>query len=55
MKLAIATLIVTSCLFGSTRVYAQAGAAGPGTVEISLIPGGGTFFPERGTETSFGN
>jgi hypothetical protein len=55
MKLAIATLIVTSCQFGSTRVYAQAGAAGPGTVEISLIPGGGTFFPERGTETSFGN
>ncbi len=29
--------------------------AGPGTVEIAVIPAGGTFFTEGSTETKFGN
>ena len=55
MKFAIATVIVASSLFRGGTAYAQMGSAGAGTVEIAAIPGGSTFFTQRGSETGFGN
>jgi hypothetical protein len=40
---------------GVNRVYAQEFAPGPGTVEVTVIPGGATFFTNSGTGSSFGN
>src|ERR1700686_5117975 len=34
---------------------AQETTAGPGTVEVTVIPGGGTFFTAQGTGPRFGN
>jgi hypothetical protein len=55
MKLGIIGVIVASSLLTSGRAHAQARGAGPATVEIAVIPGGGTFFTQRGSEVSFGN
>ena len=52
----IAVLAVVG-LMGTDIAYAQEAAAGPGIVEATIIPGGGTFFTE-GKDTqgpSFGN
>ena len=52
----IAALAVVG-LIGGTQAHAQESASGPGTVVVTIIPGGGTFFTE-GKETkgpSFGN
>jgi hypothetical protein len=38
-----------------TRAYAQEIGAGPGTAEVTVIPGGGMIFVSSNTETSFGN
>jgi hypothetical protein len=54
----IAALITVVGLAGADRALAQdAPSAGPGRVEVTIIPGGGTFFTE-GKDTqgpSFGN
>jgi hypothetical protein len=53
----IAVLLVVSGLVGTAPAYAQEQAPGPGVVEVTIIPGGGTFFTE-GKDTqgpSFGN
>ena len=55
MKRNIAVLIAALSLFGSSRVFAQSGSAGPGALEITLIPAGGTFFVEKGRSPGFGN
>ena len=55
MKIAMAGFMFTLSLLGATRAYAQAESAGPGTVEINLIPGGATFFTEQGAAPSFGS
>jgi hypothetical protein len=34
---------------------AQETTAGPGTLEMTVIPGGGTFFTAQGRSPSFGN
>jgi len=56
MTRAIATLLVAFAI-GAGHAYAQEAAAGPGTFEVTIIPGGGTFFTEgKDTqEPSFGN
>jgi Outer membrane protein beta-barrel domain len=51
---AIALLAVIS-LGGATHAYAQESAPGPGTVEVTLVPGGATFFTNTGNGSSFGN
>jgi len=54
----IAVLIASAALVGTSQAYAQeAAAAGPGVVEVSIIPGGGVFFTENSdaNEPSFGN
>ena len=53
----IAILIAVAGLVGTSQAYAQEAAAGPGVVEVSIIPGGGVFFTEgkNTKEPSFGN
>lgn len=53
----IAVPFVALALVGTTQAYAQEAAPGPGPVELTIIPGGGTFFTEgKDTqEPSFGN
>jgi hypothetical protein len=55
MKIGTIALMFTLSLLGSGRAYAQMESAGPGTVEITLSPGGGTFFAAKGAAPSFGN
>jgi hypothetical protein len=51
-----ATALIAVLLAGGVdRVYAQESAPGPGTVEITVIPGGATFFTNSGNGSSFGN
>ena len=53
----IAVLLAVVGLVGTDTAYAQEAASGPGIVEVTIIPGGGTFFTE-GKDTqgpSFGN
>ena len=49
-----AVLIAMLSIGGVSRVYAQETSPGPGTVEVTVIPGGATFFTsgDRGTEFS---
>ena len=57
MKRLIATLIAAVAVLGTSSAYAQEYTPGPGSVVVTLIPGGATFFTE-GKETngpSFGN
>jgi opacity protein-like surface antigen len=51
-----AVLIAVLSIGGVSRVYAQETSPGPGTVEVTVIPGGATFFTSgnRGS-SSFGN
>jgi hypothetical protein len=51
----IAAVVVTLSLFGANRTFAQAERVGPGAVEVTLIPGGSTFFAAKGRSPSFGN
>jgi hypothetical protein len=55
MKRTIAAVVVTLSLFGADRSFAQAERVGPGAVEVTIIPGGGTFFAQKGRSPSFGN
>jgi opacity protein-like surface antigen len=55
MKFAIGPLVVMLSLLGTSHAYAQNAMAGPGTVEVALIPGGTTFFTSTDTEPSFAN
>lgn len=50
----ITMLIVAFSLVG-TRAYGQEIGAGPGSAEVTVIPGGGMFFVSSTTESSFGN
>jgi hypothetical protein len=53
----IATLFALVSLTGASQAYAQEATAGPGVVEVSIIPGGFVFFTENADtgEPSFGN
>ncbi len=42
-------------MFAAAPASAQELSAGPGTVEVTLIPGGGTFFTSKGQAPQFGN
>jgi hypothetical protein len=47
-------LVVALSLVGA-HAYGQEIGAGPGTAEVTVIPGGGMFFASSNTESSFGN
>jgi Outer membrane protein beta-barrel domain len=49
------TLIAVLLVGGVDRAYAQESAPGPATVEVTVIPAGGTFFTNSGNGSSFGN
>jgi len=53
----IAAFITAAALVGTGDVYAQEAAPGPGLVQVTIIPGGATFFTEAKAtnEPSFGN
>jgi outer membrane protein with beta-barrel domain len=55
MKGSIAGLIVVASLVAAGQVYAQETTAGPGKVEVSIIPGGGTWFLHKNSAPKFGN
>jgi hypothetical protein len=55
MKRQIAALFVALTLVGSGRAFAQETTPGPGTVEVTVIPGGGTFFTSGDKGPSFGS
>lgn len=55
MKTGMIALMFTFSLLGSGRAFAQMETAGPGTVEVTLVSGGGTFFAAKGAAPSFGN
>ena len=48
-------LIAVLLVGGVDRVYAQESTPGPGIFEITVIPGGATFFTNTGNGSSFGN
>jgi hypothetical protein len=50
-----AALIAVLSIGGVSRGYAQENSPGPGTVEVTVIPGGATFFTSRNDAASFGN
>ena len=54
MKHWIVILVAAASLTG-THAYAQEAGFGPGTAELTAIPGGGMFFVDSDTESSFGN
>ena len=53
----IAVLLTAVGLMGSGEVYAQEATPGPGAVQVTIIPGGATFFTEgkNSQGPSFGN
>ena len=53
----IAVLLTAVGLVGSGEVYAQEATPGPGAVQVTIIPGGATFFTEgkNARRPSFGN
>jgi opacity protein-like surface antigen len=55
MKRGIAFVFAALTMIGGGRAFAQTENPAPGVVEISVIPGGGTFFTEKGSGPSFGN
>jgi opacity protein-like surface antigen len=55
MNRTIAAVVASLSLLGANRTFAQAERVGQGAVEITVIPGGGTFFAEKGRSPSFGN
>jgi hypothetical protein len=50
-----ALLIAILSIGGVSRLYAQETTAGPGTVEVTIIPAGATFFTNGARGASFGN
>jgi len=51
----IAVLLTGLSLVTASRAYAQESSPGPGTVEVSVIPGGATFYTTSDQGPSFGN
>lgn len=48
-------VLITLFTLAAVPALAQETTPGPGTVEVTLIPGGGTFFTAQGNGPSFGN
>ncbi len=55
MKHSIAVVIAALVIVGAGRAAAQEVTPGPGTIEITLIPGGATFYTSTDTAPEFGN
>ena len=55
MKRRIGTILAAFTILGSGHAFAQEATPGPGTVEVTVIPGGGTFFTSSDNGPSFGS
>jgi len=55
MKRGIASIVIALSTLTASRALAQTEMAGPGVLEVTLIPGGGTYFMDRSNSPSFGN
>ena len=55
MKRTIAALILGISLTGGSTALAQETNAGPGRLEVTVVPGGGTFYTSSTKGPSFGN
>jgi opacity protein-like surface antigen len=55
MSRSTALLLAMLSIGGVHRAYAQETTPGPGTVEVTVIPGGATFFSSGNRGSSFGN
>jgi opacity protein-like surface antigen len=51
----IAAFFTALTILGSGHAFAQEATPGPGTVEVTIIPGGGTFFTSSDNGPSFGS
>jgi hypothetical protein len=51
----ITGLLTALSIVGAGAAYAQEAGPGPGTVEVTVIPGGGTFYTSGDKGPSFGN
>jgi hypothetical protein len=51
----LAVLVAALTIVGSARSYAQDTNPGPGTVEVTVIPGGAMYFTDHNSPTSFTN
>jgi hypothetical protein len=51
----IAVLLTGLFIVGADRAYAQEATPGPGALEVTVIPGGGTFYTSGDRGPSFGN
>jgi hypothetical protein len=47
--------LVTFSLLSAAPAVAQETTSGPGTLEVTVIPAGGTFFTSKGSSPDFGN
>jgi hypothetical protein len=47
--------MIISSMLVTTSAYAQETTPGPGKVEVTMIPGGMTFFTQKAAEPSFSN
>ena len=55
MKRLIAVLTIGLSVAGAGAVRAQETTPGPGKLEVTLVPGGGTFFTSSASEPAFGS
>lgn len=51
----VVAIMSVAAILGAVPAFAQEVAPGPGTVEVTLIPGGATFFTSKGAGPQFGN
>jgi len=55
MRRSIASLIIALSFVATERAYAQENPPGPGKAEVTISPGGWTFFRPKGSQPNFGN
>jgi hypothetical protein len=55
MKRSFALVVATVAILWTHPASAQETAPGPGTLEVTVIPGGGTFFTSKNSAPTFGN
>src|SRR5262249_48926088 len=55
MKRSLALIIATAAVLGAHPVSAQEVAPGPATLEVTVIPGGATYFTSKNGAPDFGN
>jgi hypothetical protein len=51
----VMAIMSVAAILAAVPAFAQEVAPGPGTVEVTLIPGGATFFTSKGAGPQFGN